>query len=270
MVLAAAARVRPGGFRLSYVRHFRAVADAAQAWSITNPSPLPGACARVARWSSKSWRAYRPGEPVVAVPTPVRGAAAPAVVVPVLAARAAVAARCRILGIDPGSRHTGYGIVDCTGPVLRCVVHGRIDVAGATLAERLHRIHDGIRALLARFTPDEVAIERVFVNRNVDSALKLGQARGAALAALGPGADVFEYAPRAVKLATVGFGGADKAQVAHMVRQLLALGADVALPADASDALAIALCHAHARRVAAFVGVESGAATPRRRRVARP
>lgn len=216
---------------------------------------MPGARARVARWSSKSWRAFRPGvdggRAAPAAPVAARSVA-PAVVVPVAAARAAVAARCRILGIDPGSRNTGYGIVDCTGPDLRCIVHGRIEVAGASLAERMHRIHDGIRALLARYAPDEVAVERVFVNRNVDSALKLGQARGAALAALGADAQVFEYAPRAVKLATVGFGGADKAQVAHMVRQLLALGADVALAADASDALAIALCHAHARRVAAF------------------
>ncbi len=170
-----------------------------------------------------------------------------------MAARAATAGRCRILGIDPGSRHTGFGIVDCTGGDYRCIVHGRIDVAGGSLADRMHRIHDGIRALLARHAPDEIAVERVFVNRNVDSALKLGQARGAALAALGADAVVFEYAPRAIKLATVGFGGADKAQVAHMVRQLLALGAEVALQVDASDALAVALCHAHARRVAAFL-----------------
>lgn len=189
--------------------------------------------------------------------------AAQAVVVPVLAARAAVASRCRILGIDPGSRHTGFGIVDCSGPELRSVVFGRIDVARGEVAERLHRIHDGIRALLARYAPDEVAIERVFVNRNVDSALKLGQARGAALAALGATA-VFEYAPRAVKLSTVGFGGADKAQVAHMVRQLLSLGVDVAIPTDATDALAIALCHAHARRVAAFTQGAGGAASGRR------
>jgi crossover junction endodeoxyribonuclease RuvC len=245
------------------LRHFQAVADAAQAWSITFLSPKPWGRARVARWSSKSWRAFRPGaavaaEPAESVPATRARAAESAVVVPVLAARAAVAARCRILGIDPGSRHTGYGIVDCSGSELRCVVHGRIQVAGVPLAERMHRIHDGIRALLARFAPDEIAVERVFVNRNVDSALKLGQARGAALAALGAGAEVFEYAPRAVKLATVGFGGADKAQVAHMVRQLLGLGADVALATDASDALAVALCHAHARRVAVFTASTAG------------
>jgi crossover junction endodeoxyribonuclease RuvC len=141
------------------------------------------------------------------------------------------------------------------------VAQGRIDVAGSTLADRMYRIHDGIRALLARHTPDEIAVERVFVNRNVESALKLGQARGAALAALGTDAAVFEYAPRAIKLATVGFGGADKVQVAHMVRQLLALGADVVLETDASDALAVALCHAHARRVEAFMAEATGAAT---------
>ena len=215
----------------------------------------------MARWSSKSWRAFRPGTAAAAAESaqaaPARrggDTAAAAVVVPVLAARAAVAARCRILGIDPGSRYTGYGVIDCTGPELRCLVHGRIQVAGAPLAERLHRIHDGIRALLARFAPDEIAVERVFVNRNVDAALKLGQARGAALAALGAGAEVFEYAPRAIKLSIVGFGSADKAQVAHMVRQLLGLGAEVELATDASDALAVALCHAHARRVAALTG----------------
>jgi crossover junction endodeoxyribonuclease RuvC len=191
--------------------------------------------------------------------------------VPVLAARAATAGRCRILGIDPGSRHTGFGIVDCTGADYRCVVHGRIDVAGASLAERMYRIHDGIRALLARHAPDEIAVERVFVNRNVDSALKLGQARGAALAALGVDAAVHEYAPRAIKLAVVGFGAADKAQVAHMVRQLLALGAEVALATDASDALAVALCHAHARRVDAFMAAAlGGAVATRNRRSGRP
>ncbi len=218
----------------------------------------------MARWSSKSWRAFRPGAAVAAGPAESEAvartrAAQSAVLVPVLAARAVSTARCRILGIDPGSRHTGYGIVDSTGSELRCVVHGRIQVTGVPLAERMHRIHDGIRALLARFAPDEIAVERVFVNRNVDSALKLGQARGAALAALGAGAEVFEYAPRAVKLATVGFGGADKTQVAHMVRQLLGLGADVVLATDASDALAVALCHAHARRVAVFTAATAGA-----------
>jgi crossover junction endodeoxyribonuclease RuvC len=234
----------------------------------------------VARYSSKSWRAFRPGDaPVRAAPAaaarapgaPQAGTPLPRVV-PVLAARAATATRCRILGIDPGSRHTGFGIVDCTGADYRCVVQGRIDVAGGSLAERLYRIHDGIRALLARHAPDEIAVERVFVNRNVDSALKLGQARGAALAALGIEADVHEYAPRAIKLAVVGFGGADKVQVSHMVRQLLALGAEVALPTDASDALAVALCHAHARRVAAFMAGATGAAVAaaRTRRSGRP
>lgn len=172
----------------------------------------------------------------------------------------AIPARCRILGIDPGSRQTGFGIVDCVGSDIHAVVHGRIDARGASLAERMHRIHDGIRALLARHAPDEIAIESVFVNRNISSALMLGQARGAALAALGAEAAVYEYAPRAIKLATVGFGGADKLQVAHMVRQLLNLGAIGALATDVTDALAVALCHAHARRVAAFMNGAIGAA----------
>jgi crossover junction endodeoxyribonuclease RuvC len=188
------------------------------------------------RYPTKSWRSFQPESRAtkVAVTSPVLGAGP----------------RCRILGIDPGSQRTGFGIIDCDGPDYRCVVQGRIDVTGESFVERLHRIHDGVRALLARHAPDEIAVEKVFVNRNVDSALKLGQARGAALAALGSGVLVFEYAPRAVKLATVGFGGADKLQVAHMIRALLRL--EEKLSADAADALAVALCHAHARRLAAL------------------
>lgn len=157
--------------------------------------------------------------------------------------------RCRILGLDPGSLRTGYGIIDVDGPVLRCVTQGRIVVAGAALAERMLRIHAGVRELLDTHAPDECAVERVFVSRNVDSALKLGQARGAALAALGAG-PVFEYAPRAIKSATVGYGAADKVQVAHMVRQLLQLSET--LTPDAADALAVALCHAQSRRLGAL------------------
>ncbi len=157
--------------------------------------------------------------------------------------------RCRILGLDPGSLRTGFGIIDVDGPDLRCVAQGRIVVAGAALAERMHRIHSAVSELLRSHAPDECAVERVFVSRNVDSALKLGQARGAALAALGSG-PVFEYAPRAIKSATVGYGAADKVQVAHMVRQLLHLAEP--LTADAADALAVALCHAQSRRLGAL------------------
>lgn len=157
--------------------------------------------------------------------------------------------RCRILGLDPGSLRTGFGIIDVDGADLRCVAQGRIVVAGAALAERMLRIHAAVRQLLDTHAPDECAVERVFVSRNVDSALKLGQARGAALAALG-GGPVFEYAPRAIKSATVGYGAADKIQVAHMVRQLLQLSES--LTPDAADALAVALCHAQSRRLGAL------------------
>jgi crossover junction endodeoxyribonuclease RuvC len=157
-------------------------------------------------------------------------------------------ARLRILGLDPGSRRTGYGLIDCVGPDSVHVAHGCV-IAGdaAQLAERLRAIFESVERLIAEHRPDEVAVERVFVKRNVDSALKLGQARGAALSAVPRGTPVFEYAPRAIKLSIVGFGGADKHQVAHMMCALLSLAGSIA--ADASDALAVAVCHAHSRRM---------------------
>jgi crossover junction endodeoxyribonuclease RuvC len=159
----------------------------------------------------------------------------------------------RILGIDPGSRVTGYGIVDSAGPVTRYVASGCIRTAGDDLAARLREIHDGVAALVAAFGPAELAIERVFLSRNADSALKLGQARAAAICGTFAGAlVVHEYAARAVKLALVGQGAAEKGQVQHMVRALLRLPAPLA--ADESDALAIALCHAHSRGLGARLG----------------
>jgi crossover junction endodeoxyribonuclease RuvC len=129
------------------------------------------------------------------------------------------------------------------------VASGCLRATGANLALRLRFIHEQVTLLVERFEPDEVAIERVFMHRNADSALKLGQARGVALsAAVARGAVVYEYAPRAIKLALVGTGAADKAQVSHMVQALLAIGRPAT--ADVSDALAIALCHAQARRAA--------------------
>jgi crossover junction endodeoxyribonuclease RuvC len=120
---------------------------------------------------------------------------------------------------------------------------------GIDLAQRLRQIHEAVLELVMQYQPQEVAIERVFMHRNADSALKLGQARGAALsAAVAQGAAMFEYAPRAIKLAVVGSGAADKAQVSHMVQVLLGIAQPVT--ADASDALAIALCHGQARRAA--------------------
>jgi crossover junction endodeoxyribonuclease RuvC len=182
----------------------------------------------MSRYRTRSWRAFEPG-----------------------AARTqfAPAAGLRILGLDPGSRRTGYGVIERRGADWVHVAHGCVTVTavGESLPERLRVIFESLRELIATHVPGEVAIERVFVNRNVDSALKLGQARGAALCAVPKGLPVFEYAPRAIKLALVGSGAAEKAQVAHMIRTLLRL--QERITADASDALAVAVCHAHSRRL---------------------
>lgn len=149
-----------------------------------------------------------------------------------------------ILGIDPGSRTTGYGLIRLAGKRPVYVACGCLQLATAELPERLCRIFAGISAVVAEHRPDEVAIEKVFVNRNVDSALKLGQARGAAIVACANrGLPVHEYSPNQIKLAIVGRGHAEKTQIQHMVKMLLALAEP--LPADAADALAIAVCHAH-------------------------
>jgi len=124
------------------------------------------------------------------------------------------------------------------------------------MAQRLRLIFDGLQSLIDEHQPAEVAVERVFVNRNVESALKLGQARGAALCAVPTGVPVFEYAPRAIKLALVGSGAAEKSQVSHMITILLQLSQRIG--PDASDALAVAVCHAHSRRLS----VLSQAAAP--------
>jgi crossover junction endodeoxyribonuclease RuvC len=154
---------------------------------------------------------------------------------------------CRVLGIDPGSLRTGFGVVDCLISSERHIASGCIRARGDTLAARLREIFEAVAALVEQYQPQEVAIERVFMHRNPDSALKLGQARGAALcAAVGAGAPVFEYAPRAIKLAVVGTGAADKTQVAHMIQALLSIKGPMS--PDASDALAVGLCHGQARR----------------------
>lgn len=156
--------------------------------------------------------------------------------------------RCRILGLDPGSLRTGYGIIECDGPVQRYVAAGCIRTPAGPAAGRLRHIYVALSELVEAHQPDEVAIERAFLHRNPDSALKLGQARGVAMCAAALlGAPVFEYAPRAVKLALVGTGAAEKLQVAHMVRAILAI--DEPLGLDASDALAVGLCHGQTRRL---------------------
>jgi crossover junction endodeoxyribonuclease RuvC len=158
----------------------------------------------------------------------------------------AIPARTRVLGLDPGSRLTGYGVVDCEAHQPRYVASGSIRTAEGEFAARLQEIFHGIAALVAEYQPTEIAIERVFVHRNPDSALKLGQARGAAICAtFAVAAPVHEYTPREVKLAVAGTGAAGKDQVQRMVKSLLSLQGR--LGADAADALAIALCHAHGR-----------------------
>lgn len=159
-----------------------------------------------------------------------------------------VALRARILGLDPGSRVTGFAVLDCDAGQIRYVASGGIRAAGNDFPARLQQIFTGVAQLVAQYQPGEIAIERVFMHRNADSALKLGQARGAALSAtfmLSP--SVFEYAAREVKQAVVGTGAAEKTQVQLMVKRLLKLSGE--LGADAADAVAIALCHAHSRRL---------------------
>ncbi len=150
----------------------------------------------------------------------------------------------RILGVDPGSRLTGYGLVEATGAEVRFLDCGLIQAGDDDVALRLKRIFDGLGRMIAEHAPSELAIEKVFVHRNVTSALKLGQARGAALLAASTRAlDVFEYSPNEIKQAVTGRGHAGKEQIQHMIRVLLKLKQVPA--ADAADALAAAVCHAH-------------------------
>ena len=153
----------------------------------------------------------------------------------------------RILGIDPGLRNTGWGVVESDGSRLVFVACGTVHSdAGEALSERLRQLHDGLAAVIATHAPDEAAVEETFVNRDPQSALKLGQARGIALLAPAlAGLSVAEYAANLVKKTVVGAGHAEKAQVAMMVRVLLPK-CD-AKSADAADALAVAICHAQHR-----------------------
>jgi crossover junction endodeoxyribonuclease RuvC len=155
----------------------------------------------------------------------------------------------RILGIDPGSRITGYGVIDSDGMRSRHVASGCITAADSPWPQRLGIIFNGVAEVVRAYVPDQLAIEQVFFARNAASSLKLGQARGAAICgALCAGLEIHEYAPRAVKQAVVGSGGAEKSQVGHMVRIILAL--TDALKEDQADALAVAICHAHTQGVA--------------------
>lgn len=153
-----------------------------------------------------------------------------------------------ILGIDPGSRLTGYGVVRQVGMKFEYVASGCIRLTTTDLLpERLLDIFNGVSEIISQTQPTIFAIEQVFMARNADSALKLGQARGAAIvAAKHAGLEVYEYSARQVKQSVVGTGAADKAQVQHMVRSLLKLPANP--QADAADALAVALCHGHTQQ----------------------
>ena len=153
----------------------------------------------------------------------------------------------RVLGVDPGSRTTGYGLIDRDGPRVSYVASGCIRTRAAYFHGRLAEIYRGIETVIDDYGPAEVAIEEVFVARNPNSALKLGQARGAAIAAaIARDMPVTGYAARRVKQAVVGTGRATKHQVQHMVRAALKLNESPA--ADAADALAVALCHAQSSR----------------------
>lgn len=149
-----------------------------------------------------------------------------------------------ILGVDPGLNRCGWGVVASDGARLSYVAHGVIaPKPQQQLASRLHDLFEGLCAVMGAHQPHEAAVEETFVNSNARAALALGQARGVALAAAArSGINVAEYAPATIKKAVVGSGGADKTQIAFMVRRLLPTAGDVS--ADAADALAIALCHA--------------------------
>ena len=154
----------------------------------------------------------------------------------------------RILGIDPGSRLTGFGLVVASGARLRYLASGAVQSTAGTFPERLRTIFEAVRDIVAEYEPDVIAVESVFVHRNASSALKLGQARSAAICAtFVRDVRIHEYAPREIKQAVVGTGAATKDQINHMVRQLLSLDGEPC--ADAADALAVALCHANQRRM---------------------
>ena len=151
-----------------------------------------------------------------------------------------------IIGIDPGSRKTGFGIINTIGSRHQYITSGIIRLPEADLPDRLKVIFDSITELIEQYCPQQFAIEQVFMGKNASSALKLGQARGAAIvAAVNQQLDVSEYSARQIKQSVTGSGAADKSQVQHMVKTLLKLPAEPS--EDAADALAVAMCHAHSQ-----------------------
>jgi crossover junction endodeoxyribonuclease RuvC len=170
-----------------------------------------------------------------------------------------LADKLRILGIDPGSRLTGFGVVDFEADGATYVASGTVQSPDGEFPDRLKLIFESVREIVSEYRPDVVAIESVFVHRNAGSALKLGHARSAALCAtFGSDVEVVEYAPREIKQAVVGIGSATKDQVQHMVVSLLHLDGEPS--SDAADALATALCHGHQRRLHWRLSVKSAIA----------
>ncbi|MCP5093216.1 MAG: crossover junction endodeoxyribonuclease RuvC [Gammaproteobacteria bacterium] len=168
----------------------------------------------------------------------------------------------RILGIDPGSRLTGFGVLDFRGDTPSYVASGTVKSMDGAFADRLRQIFDSVGGIVQEFEPDIVVIESVFMHKNAGSALKLGHARSAAICAtFNHGVEVFEYAPREIKQAVVGTGAATKEQVQHMVMSILSLGGTPA--PDAADALAAALCHGNQHRIRAQLGTGNAVAGQR-------
>ena len=163
----------------------------------------------------------------------------------------------RILGVDPGSRMTGVGIIEVNGDRVTPVFYGVIKAGSGEFTERLGIIFTELQQLIREHKPDEAGIESVFVAHNAASAIKLGQARGAAVcAAISCEVPVSDYSPRSIKQAIVGRGGADKAQVQHMVGILLGISGPI--QNDAADALAVALCHQHTSHTLARMAMMQG------------
>jgi crossover junction endodeoxyribonuclease RuvC len=147
-----------------------------------------------------------------------------------------------ILGIDPGSRITGFGVIDVHADKYTYIASGAIKTASDEMSVRLLQIFQGVNEVIQMYHPEVAAIEQVFMHRNPNSALKLGQARGAALVALAQqGLSISEYSPRQIKQSVVGYGAAGKGQVQYMMKQLLQLSSEP--PPDPADALAVAVCH---------------------------
>lgn len=170
-----------------------------------------------------------------------------------------------ILGIDPGSRITGYGVIKATNQEVHYIASGCIRTSEGELSQRLLQIFNGVCELMEQYHPDEVAIEQVFMHQNPSSALKLGHARGVAMVACASHRlNVSEYSPRAIKQAVAGYGAAEKTQVQHMVIQLLSLSASP--QSDAADALAVAICHSYRHNTNTVV-LRRSASRQRRRRV---